>query len=441
MTRRRANTTITKGVRRHQSVRELHMTALGTTGEVATGGKSDPLAAGAPGRPDSTTILSLQIWRAVAALLVLLYHLATILKHRVPVEVEARDFLRPFEWTGLAGVDLFFVVSGVVMTTTCYSQLGQAHEVIPFLKRRIARIYPLYWIVTFGVLALCWTAPSLAARSKTDVAEIMQSFMLWPQTDYPIVGVGWTLTYEMFFYLTFAVLLAFPRRYFVALLAAWAITTMALFPLFSEPAPRGILGNLSLPLYASPLVLEFIAGCFIALGYRHGRMPGAKPTLVVGLLWLFAIGGYFGSHYFDEAAYGAVRLGVFGIPAVLLIYGTLSLERNGARPTSPLFLKLGDASYSLYLTHVYVILLLVGLYTRVEFAKGEFSRLGLVFASLIACCAVGLASFRWVEAPLTRTARSWISGDGRTASGVTGTAIGDAMAHIQAHPTSIPGEQ
>lgn len=358
---------------------------------------------------DSKKLLGLQMWRAGAAILVVLYHLATASEHRFSKEAGKSNWLSVFEAIGIGGVDLFFVVSGVVMAATCYGRLGDRSAILPFLKRRVSRIYPFYWVCTATVLALYWLSPGLASRSKADWGEIVQSLVLWPQDVFPVVGVGWTLTYEMFFYLVFALLLGLPPRLFLGALAIWGTVTLALFPLFDDPAIRGIRANLALPLYASPLVLEFIAGCCIGWVFRRGSMPLAKLCLGVGAVWFVAVGGYIGSKYFDEAAYGVVRLAVFGIPSALMLYGTVGLELQGQLRVAPLLVYLGDSSYSLYLTHVYVIGIFSAVYVRLAPFHHGLGKLLLTIICLVTCGAVAAISYRWIERPLSARFRRLLS--------------------------------
>jgi peptidoglycan/LPS O-acetylase OafA/YrhL len=230
---------------------------------------------------------SLQLLRAVAALLVLLYHLATMGVYGwIAADGSPLLPLGFFAAIGFAGVDLFFVISGVVMVVTCFDRFGQPGEAIAFLKRRIVRIYPLYWIVTAAVLALCWLRPELAARDKTGAAAILASLVLWPQTDFPIVAVGWTLVYEMYFYLVFAVIIAAPRRMLPPLLAAWAAATVALLAMWESPdRPLTAQGYLLLPPFASPLVLEFIRRLECPRGRRRRRAWPHAPCAPQSLMW------------------------------------------------------------------------------------------------------------------------------------------------------------
>jgi peptidoglycan/LPS O-acetylase OafA/YrhL len=354
-------------------------------------------------RPDP--LLSVQMLRAVAATMVLLFHLAT---------TSAYGWLAPGAWhaevarfveaIGFAGVDLFFVISGVVMVYSSYDRLGAPREMAPFIKRRVARIYPLYWVCTAAVLALAWMAPNLASREKFSALGILKSFLLWPQDEYPVVAVGWTLTFEMYFYLVFAGMFALPRRALPWALVGWAVITLGLFPLFDQPAYRTSLeGHLSLPLVASPLALEFIAGCFIGCRARTGRMPLGAAALAAGLVTFAAIGGALRMRYPLELHYGIARVAVFGTGAALIAYGCIALEREQKLRVPQLLKLAGDASYSLYLTHMYALWGVAQLWPTSPASGVEGAwRAAMTPVALFACGATAVISYRWIERPLHR---------------------------------------
>ena len=250
------------------------------------------MAAKAPDNRRPDPLLSVQMLRAVAATMVLLYHLVT---------TSAYGWLAKGAWhsgvakwveaVGFAGVDLFFVISGVVMVYSSYNRLGSARETIPFVKRRVARIYPLYWICTVSVLGIAWLTPSLASRAKLLLPAVVKSLLLWPQEKYPVVAVGWTLSFEMYFYLAFAGMIALPRRVLPWTLAGWGAITIALFIVFDQQEYRTSLeGHLSLPLVASPLALEFIVGCFIGWRVKRGTTPLGAAALALGFVAFAVIG-------------------------------------------------------------------------------------------------------------------------------------------------------
>jgi len=339
--------------------------------------------------------------RAVAALMVLLYHLATTTPFAANREDRAFNLAASAcRAVGFAGVDLFFVISGVVMVVTCFDRFGRQGESRRFLLRRLVRIYPLYWAATAVVLAIAWSAPQITAREPFTPSQIAKSFLLWPQADFPVVAVGWTLTYEMFFYLIFAALLLVPRPAAPPLLVMWALVTVAMYPAV-DPPDRALTarGYLALPVYASPLVLEFIAGCAIGWAARRRQMPAAALALLLGGVLLVA-GGYFASAYPATAQYGPLRAAIFGAAAVLLAYGAIGLELTGRLRVQRGIIFWGDASYATYLTHVYVILLVARLWPRS--ATGESLGWLAAVTCLAACGAVAAAVHLGFERPLHR---------------------------------------
>jgi exopolysaccharide production protein ExoZ len=361
-------------------------------------------AAISPRSAGSLQLASIQYARAAAALLVLLYHVATTLDGAGDTSPSER-WLAPFRWFGFAGVDLFFVISGVVMTVTCYARLGDARQIVPFLKRRVARIYPLYWACFAAVVAIAAAAPQLVTRDKLNGEHILKSALLWPQRDYPIVAVAWTLSFEMYFYLAFAALMTLPRRAFVPALGAWAVAVVALAVAWHDPAYTGLRGNLQPPLFASPLALEFIAGCVVGLAFCRRAMPAAGSATALGAALFVGAGGYFGAVQPEQAAYGLARVAVYGTASALLLYGVVGLELAGRVSTSRALTFWGDASYSLYLTHVYVILAFSQVYARWPTGQNGWPKTALVAGCIVACAAVAAACHVLVERPLTAWAR------------------------------------
>lgn len=349
-------------------------------------------------------LFSVQALRAVAAWMVVAYHLATTDAYGWQTPDAPGWFIGAYARAiGFAGVDLFFVISGVVMVYSSYDQFGQPSEIAPFLKRRIARIYPLYWVCTLAVLGLAWLAPGLASRDKSDWLTIGKSLLLWPQSEYPIVGVGWTLTFEMYFYIVFAALFALPCRLLPMALMLWAAGTMAAFALLDRPAyHESAETQLQLPLFASPLALEFIAGCFIGWQARRDAMPGGGIALTLGAATLLLLGGYLGTSYQRDMHTGFGRVALFGTASTLTAYGLIALEKQ-RRVAIPLFLKRsGDSSYSLYLTHMYVLWAIAVVWPWRNAATSPTPQMAMTLGGLIACGILATISFRLIERPLHR---------------------------------------
>src|ERR1700757_1478274 len=136
-------------------------------------------------------IRTIQTARAIAANLVIFSHLFL-----VQARYTAGTVLPAFTLYGIAGVDLFFVISGFIMVAVA----GRDRGPIEFLWRRVTRIYPTYWLVSLAVLATALLAPTLVNSSITTPISLWRSFLLIPDRTFPLLAVGWTLVYEMYFY-------------------------------------------------------------------------------------------------------------------------------------------------------------------------------------------------------------------------------------------------
>lgn len=359
-------------------------------------------------QPSSTPaqLESIQALRAIAAWLVVLYHLAETPDERWSVADGQANWLRFYRVIGFSGVDLFFVISGVVMMITCYHRFGNPLQVPRFLWRRVSRVYPLYWFTTLVVLVAAWLVPSLTVREKFAGASLLKSLLLWPQADFPTVAVGWTLVFEMYFYVVFAALLLLPKKFVRPALLIWAAMTLLLFFQFDRPGLHSLRGNLSLPIFASPLTLEFLAGCLVGWYACERKLPLPAVNLWAGIALLLLVGFFIGNYYPDESQYGVLRVSVYGTAAALIVAGAVGLERQGRLARLPGITFWGDASYSLYLSHVYVIAMVAKLQSRISPELTSSTRFAWTLLCLACCGFVAALGHLWVEQPLLRLCRS-----------------------------------
>jgi exopolysaccharide production protein ExoZ len=223
-------------------------------------------------------------------------------------------------------------------------------------------------------------------------SELAQSLLFAPHRDgwgrdYPVLTQGWTLTYEMFFYLVFAAILFLPRRRQFAALATVLLTLAGLGLLLRPAGPVGAT-------YLNPLMLEFLAGAALGRFWRAGWLRSRRLGFaLLGLgLALFAAENPLGLFT------GASRAIVWGVPAVLLVAGGLSLEGAGAMVRSRPLKALGDGSYAIYLFHPAI----VALGERVLAPAPTVVR---VAATVAACGAAGVILHRTLERPLTTALR------------------------------------
>jgi peptidoglycan/LPS O-acetylase OafA/YrhL len=332
----------------------------------------------------SKNYLTVQALRAVAALLVVVYHALDMWGLRI-------DSAAPGLWwtNGAAGVDIFFVISGFVMVVSSCRMTSQPHAWRTFIRHRVVRIVPLYWLLTTAKLALVFLFADLALRSGIDLDYIARSYLFFPVVDSashfrPLLPVGWTLTYEFLFYLMFTLALALHvdvLRVLVPGLGLFAI--VALFKTQSWPAWT-ILFN--------TIVVEFIFGVVLAkLILRGWQLPApiAAALVVAGFALILTV---------PEGS-ESLRTLTWGLPALAIVAGAVSLERHVAGAIPRWLLALGDASYSIYLTHGFIVPV-IGLVFIAFHWTGVLAEALAIVACLAAGSIVGWLVYLVVERPM-----------------------------------------
>ncbi|HEY0124216.1 MAG TPA: acyltransferase [Rhizobium sp.] len=314
------------------------------------------------------TLYGIQYLRAFAAIAVVLFHAA---------ERSGAHFQ-----IGAAGVDVFFVISGFIMWT-----ISERRPVTPvrFLFDRLQRIAPSYWIVTAIMIAGAVTG--LFPNMKLTAGHILGSMIFIPVRSpsngeiWPVLVQGWTLNYEMFFYVIFAAVLLLSRRLRFAGIAIVFVAFVIAGIVFNPQSPL-------LLFYTRPIILEFVAGIIVARLWLSGKIPGlglGVALIVVSLSGFAAI--QFLRLEFNELTCGPL--------AVALVLGTVSLERRGKLPDIPLLTYLGNGSYSIYLWHTLSISVVIKLLARTEIPSDVATFICLVSGVLLGICAYEL-----VEKPL-----------------------------------------
>ncbi len=363
-------------------------------------------------------LASIQFLRALAAIMVLYEH---------SVDIQA-GFGPSFQKTlfltlhsGAMGVDIFFVISGFIITWSAGKWAG-GREGRRFLSHRFVRLVPLYWIATL-IFFILQAHHMHKTGSLPSVAVIVKTITLLPVIDRahfitPLMSLSWTLSFEWLFYLLiFAVIVLSVRRK--------TFNPVSVDPRrgvrwqdLGWPAIPSLPGTISLP--GKPHAAGISAGYLdlrgLLLPNLRGLLPPKITRLSAGLLVVAAIGmilyemkvGYTGIYWVDKILTGEwamTRFLLWGIPSALLVAGCVFGESNGS--VSAVFenrfiLLLGDASYSMYLTHLTVYGLITAVYTRWGFfLNGDLA----VFVQLFAAIAGGILFYRWVEVPLLKKLR------------------------------------
>lgn len=279
----------------------------------------------------------LHFLRFIAAFAVLLHHCQSQLNQSLLTTFHA--------FQGQWGVDLFFIISGFVIHTSTANLWQRPGSSVEFSLRRIIRIYPLYTSLTLLMATMLVIAPSAFSTYHFSIQQLLLSLSLWPSQTPPYLGVAWTLSYEMVFYLCYALLLALSQNRTYAL---------ALIPLFGLGSILWLFNPSDVGIRAfamDGLLMEFCLGVISAeLCLRKIKLH--TPTLLaLALLLLITL---FPIAHMDQS----YRLIGFALPLWpifhILVQGEwLSLNHHSQTSwlSKPWIVALGESSYALYLSH------------------------------------------------------------------------------------------
>lgn len=344
-------------------------------------------------RTSSKSLTGIQSLRGIAAMLVVAAHICLEIGKATSIDLSRLNIL------GGGGVDLFFVISGFIMMYVC-QRGGKPIGAMDFLGRRIIRIYPIYWFYTCVILAM----KALAIGYKSvglSALYVTGSFLLVPAfrpdaisaTIHPILDQGWTLSYEMYFYLLFAVWIwAGMKRWFV-------LAGLPVFFLSVIVGARMLGSDTSAFAHflSKPIVFEFYFGVLIGWIFLKAKEPTdlmRNACLALGALGFLAI--------LWHGKSGDWRVLTQGLPASFLVFGFAYLE-VGKRLAGRMLTELGDISYSLYLVHGFFTMTL-GLVLK----KAHLPGMAIVALSLVtfgASVVAAWVSYRFLERPVT----SWLT--------------------------------
>jgi len=313
-------------------------------------------------------LYGIQYLRALAAICVLAFH-------------AIRPQGAPLGFLAL-GVDLFFVLSGFLMVAIT----DATSRPLPFLRDRVLRVVPIYWIVTLAALLLFLSGKFGPLQS--DAWHVFASFAFIPAQHpsssylFPLVPPGWSLNYEMLFYALFAVLLALPRRLQIRALTGLLLSAVILGRLVP---PHGRV----LRAWTHPILLEFLAGAWLGMAWQKGWRLW---PLVLASIPLTAA-----AFYLLATSEGWWHGRIMAIPPLLaLLAGVLTLERRGAGiPDWRIPRLLGDASYSIYLWQFFALIAAPIIVGKLGLPAGGLAPLAFVLGLV-----GGVAAYLLIEKPL-----------------------------------------
>jgi len=328
-------------------------------------------------------LVHIQILRFFAAAAVVAFHAWGV----APADFKVPESAIAFALShGGHGVDLFFVISGfIIFYATHRAPLTPAE----FLRRRVERIVPLYFFAILAVTTLAVTLPAtFGTPDWYTLRHILKSlaFIAFTDGEMPVVYVGWSLEYEMYFYLAVALLLALTRdawRNIVMIFSALALVGQV-------PGVNAALGNYAF--FVDPMILEFVLGVIVGMLFANGRVDWPISVAVFCAIAVLLVT--------DPTN----RVVLSGIPAACLVATAAFVSRKRIDPSWPelALARLGDASYSIYLAQVQTVSLanafIVGL-------SPSIPPLLLVIVTTAIVVALGLLLNILVERPFLRLSR------------------------------------
>jgi exopolysaccharide production protein ExoZ len=362
-----------------------------------------------PSRAKGETLPLVQVLRAIAATLVLVGHTTSEIARSAVLS--GAPSMSEVRLPGGFGVDLFFVISGFIMTVSSKGLFAARHSTRTFLLRRAIRLVPLYWLVTLAYALVLLVAPH--GYSGSLERGIVTSLLFVPYATsgvdssgnvYPLYSPGWTLNYEVFFYVIFGIFIALSRTR-AALAVCLTLIALVLFGQALSPAPTAP------RFWTEPIILEFGCGVLIGTWWLGERKALGWP------LCLMAVACAASYLYIDPEALTASfrgtstpddfrRLLGWGIPAATLLCAVVSLEkiRRFRGRTVSWLAFLGDCSYSLYLVHPFVLLPLTKIW-KVYQLGGAIGMAPLDIAVVLLSYSLAIFTHIRIEKPVTATLR------------------------------------
>lgn len=337
-------------------------------------------------------LYNLHLLRVIAALGVVYFHTTSTAGLKLDWDIGSR------------GVDVFFVISGFIIAYIGTSKPDQ------FLIRRLIRVVPFYWAATLCVYAMVVLSPSSFRSATSDVTHLISSLVFLPHTNpvtgemHPTLELGWSLNFEMFFYLLFALGLAISPRRAPLVVVGWIVAFVIAVHTFAG-------NNDVINFYARPIVLEFCFGIGVyyvfawASAHREQlvQLPGLKGMLVILVVASLVVIGVGEQHYRDSVP----RYLIAGIPSFVLVAAALLLEKlYGLTTKNKLIYLLGESSYIIYLIHPYVVFTVLrkGLHHPEAMSS---PMLAVVIVGLLALTsALAVAIHTWFEKPVMAFLRS-----------------------------------
>lgn len=357
---------------------------------------------------DNNKLYSIQAMRGIAALLVVLFH-SRVYLNNVYSQSNLGDLLFSF---GYLGVDLFFIISGFIITHATYNKTQDSG--FKYISKRLFRIYPAY-IVALALLCVMrgLDFSSFQLTGGYTLENIIKSLFFIPLNfdaqgpyyGYSLLIVAWTLTYEVIFYAIFFIGMSINHRFRAAITSVLIISCYIITCIVNknfELDPRHYTYNIKfIEIVANPIMLNFVLGMVAyyifnkSIKIKHKTiLPASYITLSISILLLAS--GKFTGHGINK----------FGIISFLGFMSIVFMIESSNTQIHKWLLFLGNISYSLYLSHVVIILSLEKYKTSFPLI-GETEGFSKVIGILIYSLILSSLMFYFVEKPSTKILRKY----------------------------------
>ncbi len=340
------------------------------------------------------TLYSVQRLRAIAAGAVLCTHSFTQLRG-------AEEYFNPD--IGAFGVDIFFAISGFIMV---YITAQREMSPVGFLRDRIIRIVPTYWFWTLVTAALAILLPMVFRTTEFDLQHLLLSlgFIVHenptiPGSTSPLLRLGWTLNYEMYFYAIFAIAMAvnYSQRVWITIAALALIVGTGTLVQPDSPVAQ---------FYTRSIMLEFALGMLAGHFFVRGvKFPGGKWLMLVSAILVIVF-----LQLTAHLATNSYWRGYFwALPAVWILLITLGTERAPGGVLDRAWLTVGEASYSLYLMHLFPLSACRIVWTRIGLpSEGLWANLAFAAVAIPVSVVASVIAYKLIEKPATQVVRGWL---------------------------------
>lgn len=317
-----------------------------------------------------------QVVRAVAIVFVLLGHLNFLY-----YEMHGFDFFEIGSWARTGGVDLFFVISGFMIYYIYGNKVGNFNNSKSFILKRFIRIAPFYWLVTLSAASLFFIVPQLGSEEDRSIWNVISSLLFI--NEQPILLVAWSLIHILFFYLLFGFLIAVPKTAKIIIAIFLIVQITSLFTQYN-----GALYSFN--------NIELWAGVLAAYIVKHGYVRNSTLILILGVVIFLCI---WINNTYSFINLGNMRIVLYCLASMLIMIGSASVDLNHQIKIPYFIWLIGDASYSIFITHSPFLQFFILLTTKLSLSSivGHGITMAIIAVFTVIC---GVISFKLVENPM-----------------------------------------